>query len=188
MRGEIIYKILDFAEDKGMDTVDFFNAFISVGYGATFGKINREYKLRSDRRHKYQISRDKKRNLKKYISKLKTQGLILEKSRGQIAISLKGKKKLEILRKNKIPDEKSYKKQSSDKFMIISYDIPISFNKERNILRNLLILLGFNMVHKSFWMGKVLLPTKFVTDLDKLGILQFIEIMEVAKNGTLKSL
>ena len=51
MRGEIIYKILDYLEDKRIDAFNFFNAFISAGYGATFGKIDREYRLRNNRSH-----------------------------------------------------------------------------------------------------------------------------------------
>ena len=70
---------------------------------------------------------------------------------------------------------------------MISYDIPIAFNRERNILRDILRMLGFNLIHKSVWIGKVLLPERFVGDLIKLGILDYVEILEVAKNGTLKS-
>jgi len=132
------------------------------------------------------MARQKKRNLQKYISKLESQGLLLKNSHNKIYLSIKGREKLILLRKNKIPDKEKYKKQSSNKFLIISYDIPIAFNKERNILRSLLTLLGFQMVHKSFWIGKVLLPSRFITDLEKLRILKFIEIMEVTKTGTLK--
>jgi hypothetical protein len=187
MRGEIIYKILDHLEDISMDAVDFFSAFVGAGYGATFGKIDREYRIRNNRSHIYQIAREKRRNLQKYISKLESQGLLLKNSHNKIYLSIKGKKKLSLLRKNKVPNREAYKKQPNDKFLIISYDIPIAFNKERNILRSLLTLLGFQMVHKSFWIGKVLLPSRFITDLEKLRILKFIEIMEVTKTGTLKS-
>ena len=70
---------------------------------------------------------------------------------------------------------------------MVSYDIPIAFNKERNILRDMLRMLGFNLIHKSVWIGKVLLPDKFIVNLSKLGILDYVEILEVTKNGTLKS-
>jgi len=71
--------------------------------------------------------------------------------------------------------------------VVVSYDIPIAFNRERNILRDMLRMLGFNLVHKSVWVGKVLLPEKFVADLSRLGIIDYVEILEVTKNGTLKS-
>ncbi len=187
MRGEIIYKILDSLEDAVVDAVDVFGAFLEAGYGANFSKMDYKYKIRSGGRHVYKVAREGKRNLQKYISKLKTQGLILENPQGQISLSLSGKKKLSFLKKKRKPETKLYKKETGDKFMIVSYDIPIVFNRERNILRDLLTLLGFKMVHKSFWMGKVLLPKEFFTELDRLGILKFVEIMEVTKTGTLKS-
>ena len=60
----------------------------------------------------------------------------MENPEGKIVLSSKGKKKLGSLRKNKILDRKQYRKEISDKVTIISYDLPIAFNKERNILRD----------------------------------------------------
>jgi hypothetical protein len=36
--------------------------------------------------------------------------------------------------------------------------------------------------------GKVSLPDRFVKDLNKLGIMEYVEILEVTKNGTLKNI
>ena len=80
-----------------------------------------------------------------------------------------------------------YKKKHGNKVVVISYDIPIAFNRERNVLRGLLKALGFNLVHKSVWVGKVKLPERFVSDLGRMGILEYVEILEVTKSGTLKS-
>ena len=74
-----------------------------------------------------------------------------------------------------------------DKVIVISYDIPVAFNKERNILRDMLRMLNFHLVHKSVWVGKVALSKRFIADLNRLGILDYVEILEVTKNGTLKS-
>jgi len=71
--------------------------------------------------------------------------------------------------------------------IVISYDIPVAFNKERNILRDMLRTLGLYMVHRSVWVGKVVLPERFVIDLNKLGVMDYVEILEVTKNGTLKT-
>ncbi len=185
MKGEIIYKILDFLEDTSMDTVNFFAAFIKAGYGATHGKIDREYKKYGEKTHSRHIEREKRRNLQKYISKLKSQGLIAESSSNQIILSRKGEEKLETLRKNKILDKNSYQKNPGDKVIIVSYDLPTAFNKERDTLRDILKVLGFQMIHKSVWVGKIKIPKKFVLAVEKLGILKFIEILEVSKNGTL---
>ena len=186
MKGDTIYKILDFLEDRSMATADFFSGFLAAGYGATLGEMEYQHNIRDQARHSYKIDREKKRNLQKYIYKLKNQGLISKNPSGKIFLSSKGKKKLCLLTKNRILDKKEYKKESSDKVTIISYDIPIAFNRERAILRDLLKLLGFQMIHKSAWVGKVKLPSQLVTDLDKLGILEFVEILEVTKSGSLK--
>ena len=188
MKGETIYKILDFLEDVSMDTADFLGAFLSAGYGATPGKIDYKYRKKSEQRFHYQLDRDKRRRLQVYLSKLKGDGLILENSSKEIALSVKGKTKLHLLKKKKILDKHSYKKENGDRVIIISYDLPVPFNKERNILRDILRMLGFNMVHKSVWIGKVKLPEQFIDALGKLEILSFVEILEVTKNGSLKSI
>ena len=188
MRGEIAYKILDFLEDRGMATVDFFTGFLAAGYGASMGKMEYQHRMRNRARHSYQIDREKKRNLQKYIYKLKSQGFLSENFEGRIVLSGAGKKKLSLLRKNKILDRKQYRKEVSDKVTIISYDLPVAFNKERNILRDLLRLLGFKLIHKSVWVGKVKLPKQFILALEKLGIIKFVEILEVTKSGSLNKI
>src|SRR3989344_6685243 len=188
MRGEIAYKILDFLENCGMATTDFFAGFLAAGYGASLGKMEYQHNVRNQIRHSHQMDRERRRNLQKYIYKLKSQGFLLENPEGKIVLSSKGKKKLGLLRKNKILDRKQYRKEISDKVTIISYDLPIAFNKERNILRDFLRLLGFKLIHKSVWVGKVKIPKQFILALEKLGIIKFIEILEVTKNGSLNKI
>lgn len=188
MKGELIYKILDFLEDRSMATTDFFAGFLAAGYGASLGKMEYQHRIRDEARHSYQIDREKKRNLQKYIYKLKSQGLISENTKGEIIISSKGKKKLALIKGNKLIDKKGYKKQIASEVIIVSYDIPLAFNRERNILRDILKLLGFQAVHQSVWVGKVKLPQKLITDLERLGILDYIEILQVSKTGSLKSI
>ena len=126
--------------------------------------------------------------MQKYIYKLKSQGFLSENSEGRIVLSGTGKKKLNLLRKSKILDRKQYRKEISDKVTIISYDLPVAFNKERNTLRDLLRLLGFKLIHKSVWVGKVKLPKQFILALEKLGIIKFVEILEVTKSGSLNKI
>ena len=44
------------------------------------------------------------------------------------------------------------------------------------------------MVHKSVWVGNIKLPEQLVLDLDRMNILEFIEIFEVSKTGTLRKI
>src|SRR3989344_5961723 len=94
MKGEIIYKILNFLSDQVLNQVDFVNAFLRAGYGASAGKVNYEFSKVQNKRIDLLLNKQKIRNFKKYLSKLKNDGLILENSSKQISLSDKGKKKL----------------------------------------------------------------------------------------------
>ena len=102
MRGEIIYKILDFLEDQSASMTNLLSAFLSSGYGATMSKIDFVYNKKQRNQEAYISDREKKRNLQKYLFKLKSDGLILENSFNNVILSVKGKEKLKLLKKNKI--------------------------------------------------------------------------------------
>lgn len=188
MRGKITYKILDFIKDRSMDSINFAKAFLNAGYGATFGKMEYERDILNRKSEIYKISRENKRRLQVYLSRLKSDGLILESSKNKMKLSIKGKKKLNILRQNRVLDKNLYKKEQGGRAIIISYDIPTPFNRERDILRGILKALGFTMIHKSVWAGKVKLPSDFISALGQLKINDFVEIMEITKNGSIKSI
>lgn len=187
MKGEIIYKILNYVGNGMQDYVDFTHAFLKAGYGATGNKIRYEFSKIQNQKINSELDRNKMNNFRKYLSKLKNQGFILENNSDQIYLSNKGKKKLKSFQ-NSFPLNKDlYKKKIGERVVVVSYDVPIAFNKERNILRDMLRTLGLNLIHKSVWVGKVLLPERFVADLNRLGIMDYVEILEVTKSGTLKS-
>src|SRR3989344_7457312 len=93
MRGDILYKILKTLKKTTQDQVDFVDAFISAGYGATSGKI--EYKFQNIKKERKLRELKKKATIKfsKYLSKLKKDGLIKENDSRQIYLSEKGEKK-----------------------------------------------------------------------------------------------
>src|SRR3990167_1680498 len=136
MKGEIIYKILNSLGDGMLDYVDFTNAFMKAGYGATGNKINYEFSKIQNRRISLEINRQKINNLKKYLQKLKSEGLILESNSKQIYLSNKGKNKLNNFQNSFSLNKNLYQPKTGDRVIIISYDIPVAFNKERNILLN----------------------------------------------------
>ncbi|MES2023662.1 MAG: hypothetical protein V4439_03180 [Patescibacteria group bacterium] len=185
MKGKISYKILGLLQEGAFNFLDLAEAMINSGYGAGFGKIDREIEKIHSERITARLKSERIRRLQKYLIKLKKDGLIDEKDSGKLLVTQKGNKKLSALKKSFLMD-KNYEKEKSDKVIIISYDIPVAFNKERNILRDILRMLGFEIVHKSVWVGKVKLPKRFITDVEELGILDYIEILEVTKSGSLK--
>ena len=187
MKGEIIYKILQSLGDGVFNYLDFTNAFLKAGYGATGNKIRYEFLKIQNTRIVSQLNKQKIINFRKYLSKLKKGGFILENNASQIYLSEKGKNKLNNFQNSFSLNKDLYKKKVGERVIVISYDIPVAFNKERNILRDMLRTLGLYMVHRSVWVGKVVLPERFVIDLNKLGVMDYVEILEVTKNGTLKT-
>ena len=186
MKGEIIYKILNLLADQALEQIDFMNVVLRAGYGASSGKIKYELSQIQNKRTAQRIDKHNLNKFQKYLSKLKSKGLILENNTRQLYLSEKGKKKLARFQSSFSLNKSLYGKKSGDKFLVISYDIPIAFNRERNILRDMLQTLGFYLVHKSVWVGKIKLPERFVSDLSKLGIMDYVEILEVTKTGTIK--
>lgn len=188
MRGEKIYRILNFLGGTTVNLWDFLDAVLSSGYGASMGKLDREYsKLKKQREYK-EYEKEKKRNLEKYIYKLKAQGLIELDASKSIKLTKTGKNKLENIKNTQFLDKNFYESEKGNKVIIVSYDLPVMFNRERDKLRGVLKSLGFNMVHKSVWIGKVKLPAKFILGLNKLHLLSYIEILQVTKQGSLKPL
>lgn len=184
MRGQILLKALEILEEGVCSQIDFFNAVLSSGYGASMGKIDYEYnKLRNSAESKNIIER--KRKLRLFISQMRYDGLIQE-SEDYIKISNKGKQKITKL-KNRLPD-RHYQLEKQKCFIVISFDIPEKFRRKRNWLREVIKNLGFEMIHQSVWIGKVKIPNRFISDLEKMKILEYVEIFEITKTGSLKNL
>lgn len=188
MRGEIIYKILLSLENTAIGAIDLIEVLATSGYGASMDKI--EYKLsrKNEERLEEQIRNEKIIRIKKYLSKLKSDGLVSDDSLNKISLTKKGREKLNKLKKSFLLSMAEYKKEPSTNVIVISYDIPVSFNLERDALRDILRFFGFNLIHKSVWIGKTKLPEEFVVYLGNAGILEYVEILEVTKNGSLKSI
>jgi hypothetical protein len=187
MKGEILYKILNSLTDRVIDSADFTHAILKAGYGASSGKINSEFSKIQSARILSDSYKKELQKLKIYIAKLKSQGLILENTSGQISLSSKGKKKLTSFQNSPSLNKDIYRLVKNGRVTVISYDIPVAFNRERNMLRDMLRMLDFRLIHKSVWVGTGGVPEKFLADLQRLKIMNYVEILEVTKSGTLKS-
>ena len=190
MRGKILLKALEILKTSVKSQVDFFEAVLVSGYGASMGRIDYEYnKIRRAREVEKYNERDleeRKRKLRVFISKMKHDGLIdmVGNNNTKIKISEKGREKIKEL-KSKLPDRR-YKKENQNQLIIISFDIPEKLRRKRNWLREVIRNLGFNMIHQSVWLGKIKIPKNFIKDMDDLKILEYVEIFEINKTGTLK--
>jgi len=191
MKGKILLKALELLYDGAMTQVDFFGAVLTACYGAGSSRIEYEYqklkRISEAKKSETEIVKDRKRRLTIFISKMKHDGLIEKSENNKFIISDKGVDKLGKLR-NSLPTRFYKKKTGSSGPIIISFDIPEGLRRKRNWHREVIKNLGFEMVHKSVWIGKVKIPKEFILDLERLRILEFIEIFEVSKTGSLKRL
>lgn len=185
-------KVLELLCDTAMTQVDFWGAVLSAGYGASSSKIEYEYQKRRKANDKKQFQvqdlKERRKRLLVYISKMKHDGLIKELTDNKFTISAKGIKKLAQLKiKNSLPN-RHYPITDKGNSIIISFDVPEKFRRKRDWLREVIRNLGFTMVHQSVWIGNIKIPKTFLIDLEKLKILECVEIFEISKTGTLKKI
>lgn len=190
-------KILDAIETAAVNTTDLLNVILSSSYGASYGKLNREFLKKQGKRESKSLEKRLRREARqKYynlIYYLKKGGLIKERQKQKsgknfFILTNNGREKLFRLKqrsREKLP-EVSYLKESGDKFVIVIFDVPEKERGKRDWLRFALNNMGLKMVQKSVWMGKIKIPKEFLGDLLKLKLLDFVEIFEISKTGSLE--
>lgn len=194
MKGNLTLKILQTLKEMSFEGADLCEAILVAGYGASGSKIRKVADdLREKRSVKDTLFTEKRyrRNYQKLVSKLKTQGLLKVEDRGGqdfFFITSTGRSKLAVLESEahrRMP-EVSYELASGSHPIIISFDIPEKQKRKREWLREVLKRLGLKMVQKSVWIGVGRVPKQFLEDLEKLNLLECVEIFEVGKTGTLR--
>lgn len=198
MRGEITLKFLEFVKDFINLNMDMFEAFLRSGYGASYGKLDCELnKLRQERWQQGIKQEEIKRHRKRYaqfLYRLRRDGLIEEKMRGEkkiTSLTKKGREKLEKLKERyskKLPNAHSYDSDVGDKFIIVAFDVPEKERKKRDWIRNVLRNLKLKSIQKSLWVGKIKIPKQLINDLSELKMLDYVEIFEISKTGSLRYL
>jgi len=195
MKGDMMFKILSAIGDLTIGVIDVFDVILSSGYGASYGKLQYELSKKQSLRLKKSIEKEIQRRAEQryynLIYKLKRDNLIKEIARGDkkfFTLTKKGKAKLSLLKERnskKLPMT-FYQKEEGDKFVIVAFDVPEKEKRKREWLRACLKHLGLKMVQKSVWIGKVKIPKQFVDDLFKLKLIDFVEIFEISKTGSLE--
>jgi len=203
-RGDKTLKLLEILKEAVLDTADLLDAFITSGYGASLSKINKKAAGGSFRsRFKSDVSNEEiKKEYDRFYSmvrRLEKDGLIEKKGKEKnkekkkfFVITQKGKEKIGFLRNVKkkmgsLPSS-DYEGRKSSRVTIVMFDIPEKEKNKRAWLRSVLGRMEFEMIQKSVWMGKVTLPKEFLNDLKDLKLIDFIEIFEITKTGSLKQL
>lgn len=197
MKGDLTLRFLEAISEAATGAVDFFDVFLSVGYGASIGKFEYELAKRARDRERRQLTEEKERRMREryynLLSYLRRDNLITENKSGEKRIfylTQKGKQKIRMLRERKqrqLPEAR-YAKEPSVAFTIIAFDIPERERRKRNWLRAVLKALEFKMIQKSVWIGKIKVPRELVEDIKRLNLLEAVEIFEISKTGTLRHL
>lgn len=191
MRGNLLLKTLETLKECALNQADLFEAILVAGYGASGGKINYEFRKIQNAKESRKLERQelerRKKRFRNFVYQMKHDGLIEEgEHAGDYQISKRGKEKIEEL-KRKLPT-RHYKLGGSTRLTIISFDIPEKLRNKRDWLREVIKNLNFSMVHQSVWVGKSRIPKELIEDLDSLRILDYVEIFEVTKSGSLKKI
>ena len=192
MKGEITLKFLEEIKDFVDSGADLFEVFLRAGYGASAGKLRYEFsKAQKERRQRQELAQYRKRYAR-FLYRLRQDGLIKgkeQKSGMLVALTPKGRKKLIALKERyagRLPEVSAYDKNESDKFIIVVFDIPERERKKRDWLRSVLKNIGLKLVQKSVWMGKVKVSKDFIDDLSELKLIDYVEIFEISKTGSLR--
>lgn len=191
MKGDILLKILRAVGEKGIDAMDLASAILDAGYGASPGQINQKIKESRKAREKKIIEYREKRNYAAFLAKMKSQGFISEDKKEKfLTLTTKGSVKLRQLRDERgsvLPDA-SYDKEVGNNFVIVAFDVPEESRRKRAWLRSALKNIGLSMLQKSVWLGKVKIPSGFIDDLASLKLIDYVEVLEISKTGSLKRL
>jgi len=193
MKGEKTLQLLEHIGDAAVDSVDLLGAFLSSGYGASLGQIQYKANQLSNQRVKKKNNYEKQLRQRFYevIYRLEKDGIISKVQKNNkklVRLTPVGRNKKESLlkRRENILPKPFYDGLAGDRLVIVIFDIPEKERNKRDWLRLVLNNLGLKFLQKSVWVGKVKLPRELLEDLKNLGLIQYVEIFEIGKAGSLR--
>ncbi len=186
-RGALLLQALTVINEVTTEAVTFVEAMMSAGYGASRGRLEREFnRIARKRRHDEGAATERQR-YHALLYRLRQSGLIERRTNGVFALTHRGKERLVLLRERFIfVDTPRYRSTPATAWTIIAFDVPERIRLGRNWLRATLQMLEFRMLQRSVWIGKRKLPEAFLADLRRLKLLEFVEIFEITKAGSLR--
>lgn len=191
MKGDITLAVLRLIQTGDMITRDILDTISYFGYVETYERMKDFHRRRPEIKPILQKpikNLEERQRISKLLCKLKNEGLIIKETKnGGIfwKITKEGRDWLLKLR----PKKKSYSKiNQSNEIKIVVFDIPEKKRGYRDWLREVLKNLKFKMLQKSVWVGKTVLPEEFFNDLQRFGLLSYIEIFSITKTGTIKQI
>lgn len=191
MKGDLMLDILERLGQTASAMGSLAEAFFT-DRGSSYRKLREKggFTSRNSDRHAEQTR--SAHNFAMLMYRLKKEGFIREnpKQHKVLLLTRKGKLKLKALREQKkfmLPDV-HYGQNASPELKIIAFDIPERERRKRDWLRGALRTIGCKMIQKSLWFGKVQIPEEFLEDVQKLGMMEYVEIFAVTKRGSLRKI
>lgn len=185
-RGIIIEKILEILQAQAESTAELIDIMTSE-YSVSYRKL-RQALHTGPRRFKTNWA-EKYRETQRFYSLLnylKRQGFIEQKVKNSSSfwkIRKAGLEKLQLMKKKR--SLRSYESAPDDIVRVVIFDVPERERHKRIWLRSTLLSLGFSLLQKSVWIGKVKIPLEFLADLKDLKMLDYVHIFEINKKGTI---
>ena len=128
-----------------------------------------------------------KRKFSNLIYRLKKDGLIACGNGKIFSLTASGKELINKI-KEVMHRKVDYPKENDDSVNMIAFDIPEKLKRHREWLRMVLKRLGFKMLQRSVWMGKIKIPKELLEDIRQRGLLDCVEIVTITKRGTIKNI
>ena len=195
MKGSITIEILETINERASNVGDLISAFLSAGHGASLSSVQYRADQRWSKRENEHANKENAGRIKqKYynlVYKLKKDGLLkenLKNNKNILSLTEKGRDKLKMLlnrREQALPETK-YKKDGAANLVIVIFDVPEKERRKRAWLRDALNNIGLELIQKSVWIGRAKIPPQFLKDLADLKLINFVEIFEITKAGSLK--
>lgn len=187
--------ILDGLQEGVETSVDLFDIILS-SYPNPYRRIRKQGRLLRDKNFsfdkKWSESYLQRKRFNTLLSKLKHDGLVVTVTKDNKNVRWK------ITRKGSARRAQNHLRLPSFEFpamekkfrsvVIVSYDIPEKYKRERGWIRRMLISLDFSLVHKSVWLGQRPLPEELIRELKERALLEYVHIFEISKSGTLTSI
>jgi len=192
--GKVALKVLEQLAETAAGMADLFIAIHVEGrYGASAYEIERTRERVGSERERNKAQRRERQRFHELLYRLKQQGFVETDSRGRDRIYKITKHGANFLRNirerlHHAPPPRRYIPVPDHEFKIVIFDVPERARWKRRWLRFELAQLGFTMVQKSVWAGKVKVPPVFLEDLGRLELLPYVELFAITKTGSLKNL
>lgn len=185
-KGEIVLAMLDLIGSGAEKMADLVTAMTSpeTSYGHSMIKTLRMMDKLDRKREAERISRAERARLHTLVSRLKKEGLVRESPAGW-RITRAGREKIRKLA-DRLMRKKTYPEEKAATLTIVMFDVPEKYKGYRDWMRAAIRGCGFDQLQKSVFAGNVRLPEEFITDLDRLSLLRYVEIFSVGEKGTLE--